>query len=289
MARLIIKISGVHGYLGNLLSNELLKHGHHVSGIKRKLLYGSVAELAEEISGCDVIINLAGSAILKRWSKQNKKLIYDSRVNTTKKLVLAINSLKAEDRPKKFLSASAIGIYKAGYLHDETSTNFDAGFVGTVVKDWEKQLEQLPENMNKTIFRIGLVLGKEAKTVKNLLVPFKLCFGSKIGTGKQAFPFIHEQDLLTAFVWGVETNTTNGVFNLVAPEAITNADFTYALAKQLRRPVFLMTPGFIVKLVLGEASNLLLVSPIVKPKALLDANFAFKYPNIELALSEIIE
>lgn len=283
-----IKITGINGYIGQLIAKELVAQNHQVSGIKRELLYGSISELQKEICACDVVINLAGAPILKRWTPRKKKLIYDSRISTTKNLVEAIKKLPTKERPKKFITSSAIGIYKNGMVHDESSTMYSDQFVGTVVKDWEEQLLQLPSSIPCTIFRIGLVLGEDAKTISNLRLPFKLGLGGKIGSGKQAFPFIHEKDLANAFVWATENRHENIIFNLVAPQKITNSEFVAAFAKQLNRPAVIPVPVFLIKLVLGEAATLLIESPEVKPKALLEDGFNFEYPTIEIALAEIL-
>lgn len=283
-----IRITGISGYLGMAISEELKKQGHEVAGIERKLIYGSPAILTKEIEGTDVIINLAGAPILQRWTKRKKKLIYESRVRTTRNLVQAINALRKEKQPKKFISASAIGIYKSGFTHDETNTNFNNGFVGNVAKDWEDATNELSSTIQKNIFRIGLVLGKEAKTITNLLLPFKLGMGATIDNGKQPFPFVHEKDVIRAFIWAVTDFDKSGTFNLVAPESIANKDFTKALAKKLKRPAIFSIPGFVLKIVLGEAAVLLTESPEVEPKNLREAGFRFEYPGIREALAEIL-
>lgn len=282
-----IKITGISGYLGIGLSEELTKQGHDVSGIRRRLLYGSKSILSKEIENTDVIINLAGAPILQRWTERTKRLIHESRTRTTRNLVLAINALPKEKQPTKFISASAIGIYKSGFTHNEDSTNFDEGFVGTVAKDWENATSELPAYIQKNIFRIGLVLGRNAKTIKNLLLPFKLGLGATIGTGKQPFCFIHETDVIRAIIWTVNDLKKSEIFNLVAPQNITNKYFTNALAKALNRPAFLSIPGFILRIILGEAAVLLTESPEVKPKNLLEAGFMFQYPTIVSAMEEI--
>ena len=284
-----IRITGISGYLGKAISDALKKQGYEVAGIERKLIYGSSAILSKEIEGTDVIINLAGAPILQRWTKRKKILIHESRVRTTRNLVKAINALPQERQPKKFITASAIGIYKSGFKHDETSINFDKGFVGIVAKDWEDASNELPANIQKNIFRIGLVLGKNAKTITNLLLPFKLGLGATIGNGKQPFPFVHEKDVIRAFVWAVNDFDKSETFNLVAPESITNKDFTKALAKALNRLAIFSIPGFVLKMVLGEVAVLLTESPSVEPKNLLEAGFEFRYSNINSALSEILK
>ena len=282
-----IRITGISGYLGIGISEELRKHGHEVAGIERKLIYGSPAILTKEIEGADVIINLAGAPILQRWTKRKKTLIYESRVRTTRNLVQAINALPKEKQPKKFINASAIGIYKSGYIHDENSTNYSDRFDGIVVKEWENASNELLPTIQKNIFRIGLVLGKEAKTITNLLLPFKLGLGATLGNGNQSFPFVHENDVFRAFVWAVEDFDKNGTFNLVAPESITNKEFTKALAKALYRPAIFSIPGFVLKLVLGEAAILLTAIPGVIPQKLINEGFSFQYPDIKSALNQI--
>jgi hypothetical protein len=242
----------------------------------------------KEIDSTDVIINLAGAPVFQRWTKRSKTLIHESRVRTTRNLVKAINELPKDKQSKKFISASAIGIYRSGFTHDENSTNYNIGFDGIVAKDWEDASAELPVTIQKNIFRIGLVLGKEAKTITNLLLPFQLGLGATLGNGKQPFPFVHEKDVIRAFVWAVEDLEKNGIFNLVAPENISNKEFTRALAKVLNRPAIFSIPEFVLKMVLGEAAVLLTESPEVEPKNLLEAGFEFNYPDIDSALNEII-
>ena len=128
-----IKITGISGYLGKQITAGLQEKGHDVSSVKRNVLYGPVEKLASEIENCSVIINLAGASILRRWTKKNRDLIYNSRILTTRNLVNAIHLLKRENCPKKFISVSAIGIYKSGMVHDETSHAFDDGFIRKVI------------------------------------------------------------------------------------------------------------------------------------------------------------
>lgn len=283
-----IKLTGSNGYIGRLISSELLKKGHAVSGINRNLLYGASTNLQKELRNADVIINLAGAPILQRWTAENKKNIYNSRVVTTHNLVKAIIELPENERPKKVVSASAIGLYKSGDSHTEESTNFDDGFVGEVVKDWENELRVLPMNVQTIVFRLGIVFGKEAKTIHNMLLPFKLGLGGKIGSGEQAFPFIHEQDVVNAFVWATETLETSDTFNLTAPESISNKEFTQTFARQLKRPAFFTIPAFALKLVFGKAAQLLTQSPNVSSRKLLNAGFNFEYPTIKATLQNII-
>jgi len=283
-----VKITGINGYLGTLISEELKNMGYEVRGIPRQLLYGNVKMLANEIRNCDLIVNLAGANILRRWTKKNKALIYDSRVITTTNLVKAINLLSEKERPSQFLAGSAIGIYNAGKLHDESSTDFDTGFMGKVVKDWEKPLQQLPKSISTQVFRIAPVLGEKSMIIKKLLLPFQLGLGGKVASGNQPFPFIHERDVVKAFIWAIQNEKQSGLYNLTAPLNITNSEFTTCFAKILKRPAVLPVPKIVLKLLYGEASETLTDSPQTKPAALIASGFSFKFPDIESTLRDIL-
>lgn len=285
---MIIKMAGASGYLGNNVAIELKNQGHKVSGIKRELLYGSKEDLQKDLAGADVVCFLAGAPILQRWTEKNKKVIYDSRVVTAKNLTAAIKGMNLVERPRQVVSASAVGIYTTGKLHNELSTDFDERFVGEVVKDWEAAWKNLPENVILTILRIGLVLGKEAETIKKMMIPFKLGLGGKVGSGEQPFPFVHVSDVARAFAWSIETGN-KGIYNLAAPESITNKEFTKALASELKRPSIFSVPEFALKTIFGKAAVLLTESPAVVPEQLEKSGFTFLYPSINKAIKEIVE
>ena len=282
-----VRMTGSSGYLGKVITAELEKKGNHVKGISRELLFGPAEKLSDAIKDTAVLINLAGAPVLQRWTPGNQKEIYNSRVQTVQNLVRAIQNLPVKQRPLKVISASAIGIYASGKLHSEESRKFDTGFLGELVKDWEQAWQQLPEGLRLTIFRIALVLGKESSVIKKLILSFKLGIGSKIGSGKQPFPFVHEADLAQAFQWAIETPNAGGVFNLAAPQQITNEDFTRTLADILHRPALFAVPPFALRMVYGKASTLLTQSPAVMPHNLLKKNFVFRYSTIDKALENI--
>lgn len=283
-----VKITGASGYLGRLITAELKSKNHHVSPIQRELLYGPAENLASELKNIDVLINLAGAPVLQRWTKKNKKEIYDSRVQTAENIARAFQIIFPKERPGQVISASAIGIYSEGKPHTEESYHFDNGFLGDVVKDWEKTWKRLPPGkVQLTLFRIAVVLGRESATIQKLLLPFKLGIGGKTGNGKQPFPFVHETDAARAFLWAIENKNSGGIYNLAAPEQITNSSFTRALAKKLNRPAFIPIPAFALKIVFGKAAVMLTKSPAVLPDKIQEAGFEFKYPTIEETLEEI--
>lgn len=283
-----IAISGTTGYIALNLIPELKIKGNEIVTLERSVLYDPIA-LTEKLSGTNVVIHLAGSPILKRWTPVIKNEIIRSRTETTGNIVLAINSLPIEKRPKLFISASAVGIYSPDKIHTEESTDFSNDFVAEVVKKWEYASGNLHPDVRKVIFRIGLILGKEAKTIKGLLPVMKLGLGGKIGNGKQSFPFIHIHDVVKAIVWSIKNQSANGIYNLVAPENIDNKTFTRSLAKSLNRPAIFTVPEFILKIALGEASTLLVNSPQVFPERLLKEGFDFTFPDIQSILQEITQ
>ena len=282
-----IAISGATGYIGGNLIRELKVTGHHIVTVDRNEL-NDTAALSEKLSGTDVVINLAGCSILCRWTNTNKDEILTSRVETTLNIVKVINQLPLVKRPKTFISASAVGIYSPDLHHTESSTSFSDDFVGEVVKNWENSSAELSDSVRRIIFRIGVVLGKESKTMKQLLPFFKLGLGGRIGSGKQPFPFVHINDVTRAFSWVIQNPAANGIYNLVASQSSTNMQLTSLLSKALHRPAFFTVPEFALKLIYGEAASLLLKSPVVYPERLLNSGFQFKYPDIQSCLAEII-
>jgi uncharacterized protein (TIGR01777 family) len=283
-----IAISGSGGYIAGKLIEELAKSNSTVIRINRELLKDQLT-LQNLLNGTDAVVNLAGAPIFTRWTEQNRKKISESRVLSTHNIVEAINKLPMEKRPKLLISASAIGIYKAGQAHTESNNSFGDDFVSNVARNWEEATRNLSTDVRKVIFRIGLVLGKEAKTIQNLLPLFKLGLGGKLGSGKQPFPFIHINDVVGAMLWAIENEKASGIYNLVAPQHITNEEFTEAFAKRLNRPAFFAVPSFALKIVLGETSVLLTEAPEVKPEKLISEGFSFEYSDIHSTLEHILK
>jgi uncharacterized protein (TIGR01777 family) len=283
-----IAITGSNGYIGQNLIGKLESANFQITKIRRVDLY-NIEALRPIISGTDAVIHLAGAPILQRWNYKNKLEILKSRTETTKNLILVINQLPPDQRPKTFISASAVGIYKADQIHTENSAILSDDFTGNVARQWEQSSDDLDHDVRKVIFRIGIVIGKESGTIIKLLPVFKLGLGGRIGSGNQPFPFIHINDVVNSFFWAYQNKEVHGIFNLVAPENITNNQFTRILAKKLKRPAFFSVPDSTLKLIYGEAASLLLQSPQAIPERLLDYGFRFKFPDIESSLEEILK
>ncbi len=283
-----IAISGSNGYIARNLIPQLEAASHTIIRITRSEL-SNIDRLTKILSDTSVVINLAGAPILKRWTRRNKNEILHSRSDSTQNIVHAINQLSDGHRPDLFISASAIGIYTPNKVHTEKSTSFSNDFISEVVKNWENASENLNSDVRKIIFRIGLILGKDSKTIQNLVPVMKLGLGGKIGTGNQPFPFIHINDVVKAFCWSIDNQYAQGIYNLVAPENIDNKTFTKKIAQSLKRPSIFSVPAFILKTVLGEASTLLLNSPQIFPERLLKEGFKFSFPDIYSTIEEITQ
>jgi len=282
-----VAISGSNGYIAGELIQKLDETNNTVVRLNRSSL-NNVTELSSLISGADVVVNLAGAPIFTRWTESNKKVILESRVQSTTNIIRAINSLSADKKPKLLISASAIGIYKPGHSHTESNNIPGNDFVSSVVKNWEEATEGLDSEVRRVIFRIGLVLGKEAKTVQNLLPLFKWGLGGKLGSGNQPFPFIHIDDVVNAILWSIANESAAGIYNLVAPQQIDNKQFTRALAQAVHRPAIFTVPALALRLILNKTSSLLLQNPEVHPERLINDGFTFSYPEIAGCLNQIV-
>ena len=210
-------------------------------------------------------------------------------METTRKLVEAVRLNLSEHKSIIFISASAISIYKSGEIHDEHSTNRGTDFLASVCKAWEKEAEPLNFfNIRLCTIRIGMVLGSTGGSLKTMLPMFKLGLGGKIGSGKQPFSFIHIEDVCSAIEFLILNDQCKGIYNFVAPNPITNELFTRALSKRLHRPAIFTVPAFVLKLIFGKASVLIIDGVTVKPAHLLKDGFHFKYPDIGSALDNIL-
>lgn len=278
-----IAINGTSGFVGKHLIPFFEQKGYEVVKIKR-VAYDNIKELKNLLSGCDGVINLAGASISKKWTKEYKKVLFDSRIKTTKCLVQAINEMQTP--PSWLLSTSAVGIYKEAQAHDENSTNFNDGFLGNLAKEWESEALKAQEaGVKVSILRFGVVLGNGG-AMSEMLPIFKLGLGGVLGDGKQGFSWIHVKDLLKACEFVISQN--GGIFNFTAPNPTTNEIFTKTLGKTLKKPTFFKVPPFALKLKFGEGASILLSGQEVYPKKLLESGFAFEFSTIQEALEDLL-
>lgn len=293
-----ILITGGTGFIGSMLCSRLLENKHNVVVMTRlpETVKGNIKGITglEQIDDgviFDVVINLAGEPIAnKRWSKLQKQRISDSRLNTTKKLIEYFKISK--NLPKIFISASAIGYYGVGVTSEslnETALG-DASFSSQLCQQWEAiALEAKTLGIRTCVLRTGIVLGKEGGALKRMILPFKLGLGGTIGKGNQWMSWIHLEDLIGIILYCIDHDNVSGAVNGTAPNPVTNKCFTKALGKVLNRPTRLPMPTTVVKLLMGQmGEELLLSGKKVLPDKITKEGYTFKYAVLEEALSNIV-
>ncbi|MBA3603038.1 MAG: TIGR01777 family protein [Parachlamydiaceae bacterium] len=295
-----VLIAGSSGLLGTALCGALALTGTQVYRLERtkssnhpnSIFWDPEKDELDPImiEGFDVIINLAGENIFGRWSSNKKHKILESRVQTTSLLAKTIAEL--DSPPELFLNASAIGYYGDRGIELLTeSSPAGEGFLADVCKQWELAAEPAKEQtkVRCAIIRIGIVLSPQGGSLKTMLVPFKLGLGGQIGSGEQYMSWISIDDVLGAIFYIIQHKNCAGVFNLSAPEPVTNHDFTTTLGKVLNRPTFLPFPTSPARLVFGEMVDALLLSSTrVEPKKLVENGYKFLYQNLERALRHLL-
>ena len=283
---MIVAISGASGFIGQALIRKFQHKDWGYRIISRESLKLSDHEfLVQFIENADVVINLAGAPISKKWTPGYKEELIASRVNTTRKIAAAINM--AERKPSVFISASAIGIYNSTETHTENSKLFASNYLAKICIEWEKEAQAAAGSTRLVIFRLGLVLGVDGGALGKMNRLFRAGLGGKLGSGMQPVSFIHIRDLIDAIIFAIENGTIAGIVNAVAPSLIDNTEFTKKLAKVFGQPAIFTVPEFALKLVYGEGAQVLLEGQKVLPEKLMAAGFRFQYPTLQNALVNI--
>ncbi len=291
-----ILITGGTGFIGSALSRKLKNSGHNVtvttrrqSDSKEKLTWSPPGLIPEsKLSNIDAVINLAGESIASgRWTAERKKRLISSRVETTRALVESIKN--SDPGPKILISASAVGFY-GQHGDEEVTENTGQGtdFLAEICRAWESEALKAQESgLRVVIMRFGTVLESDGGALLKMITPFKLFLGGPLGSGRQWFPWVHRDDLTGIIKYAMDNKSMSGPFNVTSPQAVTNREFSDALGRALNRPSCLPVPGFVLKIVFGELSSILLTGQKVLPEKILNAGFKFKYPDIDGALRAI--
>jgi uncharacterized protein (TIGR01777 family) len=297
-------ITGGTGFVGTGLTQKLAQEGNEVTLLTRSIkshpaaLQGvSYAEgdptqkgaWQEKVADHDVVINLAGASIFRRWSDTAKKLIWDSRIQTTQNLVEALSARKGKET--HLFSTSAVGYY--GFQQDEVldeRSPSGEGFLADLSREWESAAVKAKDyGVHVILMRFGIVLGRRGGALQQMIAPFKWWMGSPLGSGNQWFSWIHEQDLVDIFLYLTKEKKISGAVNCTAPNPVTNRELTQTLGEVLGKPTFMpAVPGFMMSLMLGEFGSVLVKGQKVVPKRLLDAGFRFSFPDLRSALKDLL-
>lgn len=295
-----VLISGASGFVGTHLTELLLEKGYKVIKLTRSLTGSSDDQVywnpakgeieLESLQDLDAVVHLAGENIVGRWTDHKKAKIENSRVLGTK--LLSESLAKLNKKPKVLISASAIGYYgnRGDEILSEESTPGE-GFLADVSLKWENATEAANDAGIRVInLRIGMVLGLDGGALEKMLLPFRIGIGGKIGEGKQYWSWIAIDDLIGIIYYLLRNEDLKGPVNAVAPNPVTNSEFTFALGRVLNRPTILPLPAFAARVLLGEmADETMLSSARVKPQKLLDSGYKFKYPELQQTLNSILK
>jgi uncharacterized protein (TIGR01777 family) len=295
-----VAITGSTGLIGAALATSLASSGHKVCRIVRTkpkpgsfdIFWDPAAAYIDntKLEGLDAVVHLAGETIAERWTPEKKRRIHQSRIRGTQIIAEAIRQLSKP--PQVLVSASAIGWYGdrgEELLREDSSPG--SGFLADVCRDWETSTEPATRvGVRVAHIRTGIVLSSKGGALATMLTPFRMGAGGKIGSGRQYMSWIALDDHVAAIQHVIQTVSLAGAVNLVAPNPVTNAQFTKTLGKVLSRPTIAPLPGFAVRLLFGQmGEELLLFSQRVEPSRLKATGFAFRYPDLEPALRHAVK
>jgi len=295
-----ILISGATGLVGTALDEALRAEGNDVRRLVRAKGTARAGDVewhpasgrvdTGAMEGADAVVCLGGESVAGgRWTEERKKLLRTSRVDATRVLVEAVGRMK--QKPKVFVAASAIGIYGHRGEEDLTETSGPGNdFLAVLARDWEAAATQAESSGIRAVcLRFGVILSTRGGALPRMLTPFKLGAGGRLGSGKQWMSWIALEDAVGIVRAAIADERIRGPVNVVAPNPVRNDEFTRVLARVLHRPAVFPAPAFMLRLMLGEmADALLLSSQRVRPVRMMEAGYQFKTADLESALRSII-
>ena len=299
-----IVITGATGLIGKRIAHKLIQRGDKVTIFTRSVnnairFIPDAAEYVKwdynkdnwqmKLEGIDAVIHLAGENVMaKRWNKQHKENILKSRIETTSAMVNAI--INTENKPKIFISASAVGFYGSSDQPVTEKSLPGKDFLSNVVNAWEDQSKKVDEyKVRRSNIRTGIVLDKNEGALAQMVIPFKYFIGGPLGTGKQWFPWIHIEDVVGIYLYVLDNDNVDGIINAVSPHPIRMNEFCKSLGKIMHRPSLFKVPEFVLRLIFGEATDVLLASAHVIPERTLELGYKFEFEKVENALKNLLD
>ena len=289
IGREAIRFFSEKGYALRILSREERpSDAANVQYFKWNPEHGEIPIAA--IEGVHAIIHLAGAPIAQRWSAEYKQTIIDSRVNSARVMLEALKGLPKAARPESIVSASAVGWYASSFEKQSEGAGRAEGFIGDVTEAWESALDGFQAiGMRAVSLRIGLVLAHEGGFLGRLKPLFKAGLGSAIGSGKHWQSWIHITDVVRMLDWAIEQEACTGAFNATSPHPATNLELSRWIARAMSRPFWAPNvPAFVLRLVFGEMSGILLASHRMDSNRIVSTGFKFKYPKLNEALRDVL-
>lgn len=302
-------ISGGSGLIGTGLAKELIRRGYQVVILSRNPQ--KVVDVPEEVivarwdgktslgwghyvDGANAIVNLAGENIAgekffpTRWTEARKEALLMSRLVPGKALVAAIRH--AKNKPNVFIQSSAIGYYGtlADEIIDETHPAGD-DFLAKVCVAWENSTHEIEDlGVRRVVIRTGVVFSPFGGAFDRLVLPFRFFAGGPLGNGKQFLSWIHLADQVNAICFLIDNRSAQGIYNLTAPEPITNAELARTIGRIAHRPAIVPIPGFLFRLMFGEVATVVLDGQRVIPSRLMQQGFTYKFSSVEAAVTDLL-
>lgn len=243
-----------------------------------------------QIPDIDIVINLAGASLMKRWTKEHKQAIMLSRLQSTQALFDLFKNRK--QKPSVFFNASAVGYYKPDYdrTYTELYKSLPFDFLSEVVYQWERRARQFESLGTRVVIgRFGMIIAEDGGALPLMKLPYEFYLGGKLGSGRQWYSWIHLDDLTRAILYTINNENAHGVFNFTAPIVEHQNLFGYTLARVTHRPHFTWVPALALRLALGQMSTVVLDTQKVIPNKLQAIDFKFKYPDLKIALEDLVE
>jgi uncharacterized protein len=298
-----ILLTGATGFVGQSLVPALLAGGHSLAAWVRSpgraaeqlgprvelvATAGGQAAMDAAVARADAVVNLAGEPVIgPRWTAARRQALWDSRVETTRRIVAGI---ARDPRPRALVSTSAVGFYgDTGDRAVDEDAGPGEGFLADLCQAWEAAAHAAePHGARVCLVRVGLVLGRGGGVLGSMLPAFRLALGGPLGGGAQWFPWIHLDDLVGLIAAAVREPQYVGPVNAVAPGIVTQKEFARALGAALHRPAVVPVPAFALRLALGEAASALLSGQRVEPRRTQALGFRFAFPALDPALAGLV-
>lgn len=281
-----IAISGSSGFLGRHLKRKFNSLGWSFTALTRESF---LLKEDEFVSSCldqhDVVVNLVGSPLIGKWTKKFKQEIFQSRINTTRKIAQGIRH--AKNPPTTWINISAVGIYHDLYKHTEASTGYVANFLKDLITSWEDEALKATDVTRVILLRTGIVLAKNEGALEKMAPLFRKGIGGYIGNGEQGVSWIHIDDFTNALVFIIEHDSIQGVVHAVSEYPTDNYHFSESIGKAFGQPVYFRIPKFIIRAVYGEGALILTTGQKVVPEKLLKNGFNFGFPTVDKALMDL--
>ncbi|MDK9850689.1 TIGR01777 family oxidoreductase [Staphylococcus equorum] len=293
-------ITGGTGMVGTQLVEAIKQSDAHITILTRqdkstshpKITYvnWSKTNWESQIPDIDIVINLAGASLMKRWTKEHKQAIMLSRLQSTQALFDLFKNRK--QKPSVFFNASAVGYYKPDYdrTYTELYKSLPFDFLSEVVYQWERRARQFESLGTRVVIgRFGMILAEDGGALPLMKLPYEFYLGGKLGSGRQWYSWIHLDDLTRAILYTINNENAHGVFNFTAPIVEHQNLFGYTLARVTHRPHFTWVPALALRLALGQMCTVVLDTQKVIPNKLQAIDFKFKYPDLKIALEDLVE